>query len=88
MFKKYTNQIKDIRINNKVIKAEDLVSSLDKSRDELFNGSFHSEIVSLNPRIKGLVAKVEKLENCPKEFLEFAQKYNLPIILMKPSGNL
>lgn len=86
--KKYTNQIKDIRINNKVIKAEDLVSSLDKSRDELFNGSFHSEIVSLNPRIKGLVAKVEKLENCPKEFLEFAQKYNLPIILMKPSGNL
>lgn len=86
--KKYTNQIKDIRINNKVIKAEDLVSSLDKSRDELFNGSFHSEIVSLNPRIKGLVAKVEKLENCPKEFLEFAQKYNLPIILMKPSGDL
>ena len=88
MSKKYTNQIKDIKINGKVIKAQDLTASLDKSRDKLFSGDSHSEIISLNPRIKGLVAKVEKLEDCPQEFLEFAQKHNLPIILMKSSGGL
>ena len=45
----------------------------------------HSEIVAINPRVKGLIAKVEKQEDCPPEFLNFAKTYNLPIILMKPS---
>lgn len=83
--KKYTTQItKDIKIGNKVINHTDLVKGLEKSRDELFNGGdIHSEMVPLNPRIKGLIAKVEKLEDCPDEFLLFAKKHNLPIILMK-----
>ena len=83
--KKYTTQItKDIKIGDKVIKASDLVECLEKSRDALFKGGDqHSEIVPINPRVKGLIAKVEKLEECPEEFLQFAQKHNLPIILMK-----
>jgi hypothetical protein len=84
---KYTTQItKDIKIGSKIIKAADLVTCLDKSRDKLFNGGdIHSEIVSLNPRVKGLIAKVNTLSECPEEFLRFAQSHNLPIILMKPA---
>ena len=84
--KKYTTQItKDIKIGDKVIKAKDLVACIEKARDALFEGgNVHSEIVSLNPRVKGLIAKVEKLEDCPEEFLQIAKEYNLPIILMKP----
>lgn len=84
--KKYTTQItKDIKIGDKVIKAKDLVACIEKARDALFEGgNIHSEIVSLNPRVKGLIAKVEKLEDCPEEFLQIAKEYNLPIILMKP----
>ena len=48
-------------------------------------GDIHSEIVPINPRVKGLIAKVEKLEDCPEEFLKFAKLHNLPIILMKPT---
>ncbi len=83
--KQYTSQIrKDIQVGNSVIKAKDLVEALEKSRDALFEGGdIHSEIIPINPKVKGLVAKVEKLEDCPPEFLKFAKEHNLPIILMK-----
>jgi len=85
MSKKYTTQIKkDIKIGNKVIKASDLVKCLESSRDALFYGSdIHSEIVSINPRVKGLIAKVESLKDCPEAFLRVAKKYDLPIIIMR-----
>jgi hypothetical protein len=86
MSKKYTTQItQDVKIGNKVIKANDLVESLEQAREFLFKGGYgHNEIVSINPRIKGLIAKVEKLKDCPEEFLAFAKEHDLPIILMKP----
>jgi len=86
MSKQYTTQInKDVKIGDKVINASVLVECLEKSRDALFEGGdIHSEIVPINPRVKGLIAKVDKIEDCPEEFLEIAKKYNLPIILMKP----
>lgn len=83
--KKYTTQItKDIKIGDQIIKAETLIKAIETSRDALFEGGdIHSEIVPINPRVKGLVAKVEKLEDCPTEFLNFAKAHDLPIILMK-----
>ena len=48
-----------------------------------------SDISSLNIKdrlkVKGVFAKVENLEDCPQEFLEFAKEHELPVILMKPS---
>lgn len=86
--KRYTTQItKDVKIGNKIIKAKDLIECIQKSTDMLFEGGdIHSEIVPINPRIKGLIAKVERLEDCPEEFLKFAKDNNLSIILMKPAN--
>ena len=84
--KKYISQIrKDIQIGDKIIKAGDLTEALEKSRDALFYGNEHSELIPINPKVKGLIAKVEKIEDCPKGFLKFAKEHDLPIILMKPS---
>ena len=80
--KKYTTQIKNIKIGDTVYKAEDLVYAFEKSRDALFQGLTHSEIVSINPRIKGLIARVSDINDVPSEFLEFARKKNLPIVLI------
>ncbi len=80
--KKYTTQIKNVRIGDKVYNAEDLVYAFEKSRDALFQGYEHSEIVSINPRIKGLIARVSDINDVPQEFLNFANKKNLPIILI------
>lgn len=87
--KKYLSQIReDVKIGDKRIKASDLVSALEKSRDTLFSGNkVHSEIVVLNPKVKGLVARVKRIEDCPQEFLEFAKEHDLPIIMMKPMIN-
>ena len=86
--KRYTTQItKDVKIGNKIIKAKDLIECIQKSTDMLFEGGdIHNEIVPINPRVKGLIAKVERLEDCPEEFLKFAKDNNLSIILMKPAN--
>ena len=47
------------------------------------NPTLHAEIVAINPRVKGMIAIAEKIEDCPPEFLAFAKEHNLPIILMK-----
>jgi len=64
------------------IKAKDLRELLESSRDELFRGTQHSEIVPINPRISGLIARVSSLDECPQEFLKFAKDNNLPILLI------
>lgn len=85
--KKYTTQIKDFTVGNKTIKRADLVEALENSRDKLFEGGdIHSEIVSINPRVKGLVARVTDISECPPEFLNFAKQHNLPIILIGFNG--
>ena len=71
------------------IKAKDLREALEASRDELFQGSQHSELVSMTPRVSGLIARVSKIEDCPQAFLKFAKEHNLPIILIgykNPAG--
>ena len=79
----YTSQIKDIRIGDKQIPASILKSAVERARDTLFeNKDIHSEIVALNPRVTALVAKVSSINECSPEFLEMAEQYNLPIILM------
>lgn len=81
--KKFTTQItKDIQIGDKLIKATDLQGALEDSRNALFEPERHNEIDCYNPVIKGLFAKVDSIEECPEEFLRFAAKYDLPIILM------
>lgn len=84
--KKYISQIReDVNVGDKIIVASDLISALEKSREALFEDSDkHSEIVALNPKVKGLIAKVSKLEECPQEFLKFAKEHDLPIVLMEP----
>ena len=83
--KKYLSQItNDIKIGGQLIKASVLTSCLEKSREKLFEETqVHNEIVAINPKIKGLIVKGKTLDECPKEFLYFAQKHDLPIILMK-----
>lgn len=87
--KKYPEtQIRDLKINDRVFKKEDIIDAFTYSRDELINekkmkvhGS-HNEIVALNSKVKGLIAKADTLAGCPEWFLEFSKENNLPIILV------
>lgn len=85
--KKFTTQfVKDIKIGNHLIKANDLSQALEDSINILFDKENHNEIECFNPTIKGLFAKVSSLEECPQYFLEFAAKHDLPIVLMPPAS--
>lgn len=79
----YSSQVtKDIKIGDKILPANLVQQALDSSRDKLFEGDVHSEIVAINPRVKALVARVSSIEECSKEFLELAVENDLPIILI------
>ena len=84
--KKHITAIKkDVKIGKRTIKAKTLVKCLEKSRDSLFNESYkygHNEAVVINPAIQGLIAKYRSVNDCNDDFLIFADKYNLPVILI------
>lgn len=76
-------------IDGKTYKANDILDAFTFSRDQLIketkektHGS-HNEMVGLNAKVKGLVAKVNSFEELPEYFLRFAKENNLPIILMR-----
>lgn len=80
--KKFLTQInKDIQIGNKTIKAKDLVEALEKTRESLFRQQINNELEFYNASVSALFAKADKIEDCPKDFLRFAVKHNLPIVL-------
>lgn len=75
--KKYATQLKDVKIGNKVLKAEQLQDAI----NDCMNKATEGEITSFNPKVEAIYAKVTSLKECPEELLLLAQKYNLPIVL-------
>ncbi len=76
---------KEYKLGKHLIKGEKLIAALKKYQDNdvLTNMSdFHNEIVGYAPKIKGVIAKENELKDVPKELLDFAQKNNLPIVLI------
>ena len=79
----YTQEsYEDIKINNKIIKAEILENALNVSRDILLKGKYHNEIVAINPKVTALVARVSSIKECNQDFLKLSINNNLPIILI------
>lgn len=82
--KKHLTQIKyNIKVGKKLINATDIVDALEYARNSLFNGRSHNEVECILPTIKGLFAKDISIQDCPKYFLEFAAKHDLPIVIME-----
>ena len=69
-------------INEKTYSTFAIVKAIQESTDALFTGKTHSEIVATNPKIQGLVVRKNSLEDVPSDFIAFAKKYNLPILLV------
>ena len=78
----------DLVINGKIYKVDDILDAFTFSRDQLINETkekahgLHNEMVGLNTKIKGLVAKVNTFEELPEYFLRFAAENDLPIIII------
>ena len=92
MDKKYPEtqllNMKDLTIDGKTYKMKDILDAFTFSRDQLINetqqkthGS-HNELVGLNAKIKGLIAKVDLFDELPDYFLRFAKENDLPIIII------
>ena len=80
--KKYITHLHDVKIGNKIIKAEQLKAVI----NECMNNTVGKEITSFNPTIEAIYAKVSSLEECPDGLLLLAKKYDLPIVLGNPDS--
>ncbi len=81
-------QIKSLKVGERIFSREDLLDAFLYSRDQLIDikqqktHGFHNEIVGLNSKVRGVMAKANSLEECPDWVLEFARDNDLPIILI------
>ncbi|DAA81861.1 MAG TPA: hypothetical protein DCS44_01695 [Cyanobacteria bacterium UBA10660] len=96
--KKYITQIKeDVKIGDKVIKANDLKSAIEKAQETLFtynksnevDGSFdgNNEMTTVDPVPVGLYSTKFRIEDCSPELLKMAEEEGLPIILNPAKTN-
>ena len=67
---------------NQIISANTIIECIEKAQEELFYKNEQNEIVGIDLRLKALVAKAKKIEDCEPEFLRFARDNNLDIILI------
>lgn len=90
--KKHISQIKeDVKIGDKVIKANDLKTAIEKAQETLFtynksnevDGSFdgNNEMTTVDPVPVGLYSTKFRIEDCSPELLKMAEEAGLPIIL-------
>lgn len=90
--KKHISQIKeDVKIGDKVIKANDLKTAIEKAKETLFtynksnevDGSFdgNNEMTTVDPVPVGLYSTKFRIEDCSPELLKMAEEEGLPIIL-------
>ena len=79
---------KDYLIGNKKIKGKKIKEAIYKYQKQLivtdkFDSHYiNNEVVGYAPKIKGVIAKEKSLKDVPKELLDFADKNNLPIVLI------
>jgi len=79
---KKKSEIKDIKIGERIIKKGELLDAISVFEKSFLSKSQHNEIVVYNPKMSGLIAMVDKYDEVPKEMRKFAQKYDLPIIIL------
>lgn len=75
---------KKFSLGGKEFSEEDLKAAIIAFQKELIdeNGAFHNEILGCAPKINALITKEDNIEQIPDEFLEFAHKNNLPIVII------
>lgn len=90
--KKHFSQLnKNIRIGDKVIKAEDLKAAINDAQQSLFvnnksneiDGTYgdNNELTTIDPVPTGIYSAKLRIEDCSAELLKFAEEKGLPIIL-------
>ena len=84
--KKYISAIrktKEFTAGEKKISGEKLANAILEAQDRLLNtGDTHNEVVAYNTKVRGFIAKVSTIDEIPKEFLDFVEKYNLTIYMI------
>lgn len=72
----------EIEVNGNIYPTSVIVKAIQESTDALFTGQTHTEFVVTNPKIQGLVARKSSMDEVAPDFIAFAKKYNLPILLV------
>ena len=90
--KKHFSQLTtDIRIGDKLIKAEDLKAAINDAQQSLFvnnksneiDGTYgdNNELTTIDPVPTGIYSAKSRIEDCSAELLKLAEEKGLPIIL-------
>ena len=82
--KEHITQIRDdftYEIGNRKLAGREIKEAAKAAADTLISGE-QNESNLYNPKINAFIAKVNSIEEIPQEYLDFIQKYNLPVYLL------
>ena len=89
--RKYLSQLQNIgevSVGNKKLSGTEIKEAILAANDEMINRDYdemidsHNEANMYTPKVNAVVAKVDTIDEIPKELLDFAKKYNLPILIL------
>lgn len=74
----------EYKIGKKTVKGSEIKKAIANYQNGLIDKKEkeHNEIVGYVPKIQGVIAKAKSLDDVPVELLDFADKYNLPVVLI------
>ena len=81
---KHLSQIKDNEMytfGDKSIQGSKIKEAIQTAQDSMISEE-QNEANLYNPKVNAFVAKVDSIDEIPQEYLDFAEKYNLPIYLL------
>ncbi len=75
--------IKDIEINGKKIKGDEIRQAITDFQDDLIMSvpDIHNEVCVYNPEMKALIAICDSIDKVSQEMKDFARQHNFPIII-------
>lgn len=82
------DEINEITIGNKTLEGSYVKKAIKRANDSVLadmysnSGLKNSEVMFYAPKVNGVVAKVDKIEQIPQKILDFAQQHNLPVYIL------
>lgn len=76
------DNIPSITVGNKTFTGKQIKEAITIANDFIITKEHHNELNVYTPKVNAVIAKVNSIEEVPQYLLNFAERHNLPILLL------
>ena len=83
--KQHLTQIRDeatYQVGDKILTGKEVRTAILHAQDSILSSEVHNEVNVYAPKINGVVAKVDSIEEVPQYVIDYAQEHDLPLYIL------